>query len=315
MTAPGVTIRRMEEDDVPGCIRFWSDSHRDPDLKARVRHLLGQRPRLSVVAHMDEELCGWALVSYNGFTANVQRIDVTPADRQAGVGQALMAAIEDGARKAGARDVGLIAEESAIGFYERLGYAVTESRYAYKKLTPGRPAEAPEFSLAEARAVLRSTPGTLRSMLGALDEPWLSEIPAGEEWNPIDIVGHLISGEETDWMVRAEHLLNYGTDRPFEPFDREAMRADPAPRDMTALLEQFADLRVGNLERLRQLKPEDRLDRQGLHPSLGPVTLGQLLATWAAHDLSHIAQLSRVLAARYRDAVGPWRSYLSILDR
>ena len=305
----------MEEDDVPGCILLWSDSDREPDLKTRVRRLLAQRPRLSVVAEMEGELCGWALVSYNGFTANVQRIVVALSDRKTGVGQALMTAIERRSRDAGARDVSLVTEEGAIGFYERLGYAVTGSRHAFKKLAPSHTLKAAAFSLAEAQAVLSSTPATLHSMLGTLRAAWLSDIPAGEEWSPIDIVGHLISGEETDWMVRVRHLLKHGAGRPFDAFDREAMRASPEPKEMPALLERFAALRTDNLASLGALKIESKLSLPGRHPSFGDVTLGQLLATWAAHDLGHIAQLSRVLAARYRDAVGPWRSYLSILDR
>jgi ribosomal protein S18 acetylase RimI-like enzyme len=310
-----VTIRRMEEDDVPACILLWSEADREPDLKNRVRRLLAQRPRLSVVAEIEAEVCGWALVSYNGFSAHVQRIVVAMADRKTGVGQALMAGIEQRAGQAGARDVSLITEERAVGFYQRLGYAVTGSRYAFKKLSPGRPQAAAPFSLSEARTVLSSTPGTLHSMLGAVEASWLSDIPPGEEWSPMDVVGHLISGEETDWMVRVQHLLEHGAARPFEPFDREAMRSDPAPKGMPALLDRFEELRAVNLQRLGELKVESRLALTGLHPSLGDVTLGQLVAAWAAHDLGHLAQLSRILAARYRDAVGPWRSYLSILDR
>ncbi len=116
-------------------------------------------------------------------------------------------------------------------------------------------------------------------------------------------------------MVRVRHLIKHGTDRPFDSFNREAMRASPAPKQMPALLDRFAKLRAHNLQQLSELNIGSSLSLPGLHPALGDVTLGQLLATWAAHDLGHIAQLSRVLAARYRDAVGPWRSYLSILDR
>jgi ribosomal protein S18 acetylase RimI-like enzyme len=313
----GVTVRTMEEDDLQACLSMWAEG-KDADAAARARHLLAQRPRLSVVAETPTGVIGWALVSFNGFSAYVQRIHVGSADRDDGVGRAILTGIEDRARRVGAAKVALVSAEDTVGFYEHLGYAVTRSRYGYKTLAPsGRAAVSANFDLGEAVRVLRSTPDTLRSMLGSLPDAWLASIPAGEEWSPVDTVGHLISGEETDWMVRVEHLLRYGQSRAFEPFIREAMRDDaPGPGDMSELLGRFAALRMANLDRLKSLGlGVNDMQKMGHHPSFGDVSLGELLSTWAVHDLSHIAQLSRVLAARYRNAVGPWRSYLAILDR
>lgn len=312
-----VLVRRMEEDDLPGCLSLWSDSSREKDLAVRARTLLAQRPRLSVVAELDGRLCGWALVSYNGFSAFIQRIVVAFANREAGVGGLLLEAIEDAAWDAGARDVSLISEESAVAFYERCGYAVTGSRFAYKLLAPvDQKTEAQAFDLEEAMGILTSTPATLKSMLGGLAESWVVTVPPGEDWSPVDVVGHLIAGEVEDWIVRARHILEHGPATPFHPFDRESMRSEAETPRLPDLLDRFDALRAQNISALQalELSAED-LQREGAHPSLGTVTLGELLATWAVHDLSHIAQLSRMLSARYRNAVGPWRSYLAILDR
>ena len=126
----------------------------------------------------------------------------------------------------------------------------------------------------------------------------------------------LIQGERTDWITRTEHILARGADLPFVPFDREAMLRDGTGRSLAELLDTFATLRTSSLARLAALRltPAD-LDRPGLHPALGPVTLGQLLATWVAHDLGHLAQIARVLGKRYRETVGPWREFLPFLDR
>lgn len=172
------------------------------------------------------------------------------------------------------------------------------------------------FDLSEAIAVLARAPATYRALLYGLPEPWISATEGANSWSPYDIIGHLIHGERTDWMVRARHILTHGETAPFAPFDREAMRAASPRRTLAGLLDTFETLRAENLAALRGLHLTDaELARPGRHPALGRVTLGQLLATWVAHDLNHLAQVSRVMGKRYRGLVGPWRAYLPMLDR
>ena len=170
------------------------------------------------------------------------------------------------------------------------------------------------LQLAEAVALLDRTPAVLRSMLAGLPVEWTSYAPQEGSWSPYDVVGHLLHGERTDWIPRLRVILEHGTSRPFTPFDREGMRG--SAEDLGALLDAFAEARAQSLRDLdaAALTPAD-LDRRGLHPGLGEVTLGALVASWAVHDLSHIAQTAEAMAKRYRDAVGPWRAYLPVLDR
>ena len=136
-----------------------------------------------------------------------------------------------------------------------------------------------------------------------------------DTWSPFDVVGHLIHGEETDWLPRAKLILAHGNTRPFVKFDRFAQFEASAGRTLDALLDEFADRRRRNLADLAALGVSDAdLDRRGLHPELGPVTMRQLLATWVAHDLDHVVQISRVLARQYSDEVGPWRAYLRVIS-
>jgi DinB superfamily len=162
--------------------------------------------------------------------------------------------------------------------------------------------------------VLSRTPVVLRSLLEDLPECWIRGTEGPDTWSPFDIVGHLIHGERTDWMVRTEVLLAHGESRPFTPFDRVAMFEASRGKNLHQLLDLFAELRAANLLRLEslQLQAED-FERRGRHPELGACTLGQLLATWVAHDLSHIAQIARVMGRQYSEAVGPWRAYLPML--
>jgi DinB superfamily len=171
------------------------------------------------------------------------------------------------------------------------------------------------FVLGEAIEILARTPATLDAMLRGLPAAWIGANEGGDTWSAFDVVGHLIHGEQTDWMPRAKIILEHGDARPFEKFDRLAQFKAPAPRTLGSLLDEFAALRRRNLDDLRALAltPAD-FDRPGRHPELGPVTLGQLLATWTAHDLDHVMQISRVLARQYSDAVGPWRAYLRIIS-
>ena len=171
-----------------------------------------------------------------------------------------------------------------------------------------------EFSLDEAIAVLTRTPATLNALLRGLPNIWLRCSEGKDTWSAFDIVGHLICGERTDWMPRMRILLGNGEARPFDPFDRFAQLQDSQAKSMEQLLDDFVRLRSENLVALRamNLQPED-LTRRGRHPALGVVTLSELLATWAVHDLTHVHQLSRVMAHQYRSAVGPWSAYLGVL--
>lgn len=171
-----------------------------------------------------------------------------------------------------------------------------------------------EFSLAEASAVLARTPATLDTLLRGLPQIWVRCNEGEDTWSAFDIVGHLIVGERTDWMPRARVILEKGEARPFDPFDRFAQEKESQGKSLEQLLDEFALLRGENLAALQalNLQPED-LARRGRHPALGVVTLSELLATWAVHDLTHLHQLSRVMAHQYLDAVGPWSAYLGVL--
>lgn len=173
-----------------------------------------------------------------------------------------------------------------------------------------------ELTIDDAVAVLQRTPGALTALLEDLPGNWTEVDEGPETFSPLDVPGHLIDGEEHDWIPRARIILEHGEGRPFDPFDRFAFRERYAALDLGERLELFGRKRAENLAALREfeLGPEG-LARRGTHPELGAVTLGQLLATWVAHDLAHVAQVVRVMAKAYREAVGPWGAYLSILSR
>jgi hypothetical protein len=172
------------------------------------------------------------------------------------------------------------------------------------------------YRIADAVPVLRRTPVVLRAWLRGLPEAWTRATEGPGTWSPFDVVGHLIHGERTDWIPRTEHILRRGEAVPFEKFDREAMFAASRGATLDGLLDTFERLRGESLERLQALDLTDvDLARAGLHPAFGRVTLGQHLATWVAHDLSHLSQVARVMAHQYAAAVGPWRAYLSVLGR
>jgi hypothetical protein len=170
-------------------------------------------------------------------------------------------------------------------------------------------------NLDEAVAVLQRTPAILDAMLRGLPPGWIAAHEGGETWSPFDVLGHLIHGDRTDWLARIRIILDHGEGRPFEKFDRFAQFEESKDRTLDELLDEFAALRRDNLAQLAspRLSPSD-LGRKGLHPSLGPVTLGHLLATWVAHDLDHIVQIARVMARQYSDEVGPWRAYLRVIS-
>lgn len=171
-----------------------------------------------------------------------------------------------------------------------------------------------EFQLEHAVEVLKKTPSTLHSLLGVLSEPWVLKNEGPNTWSPYDVVGHLIHGEETDWIPRINIILEHGAAKPFTPFDRFAFFQKSKGKTLHQLLEAFETLRKKNLRELESLalKPH-RFELEGTHPEFGTVTLGQLIATWVVHDLSHIQQVVRAMAHQYDDAVGPWKKYLSIL--
>ncbi|HEX6575391.1 MAG TPA: DinB family protein [Gemmatimonadaceae bacterium] len=173
-----------------------------------------------------------------------------------------------------------------------------------------------DFELEQAFAILERTPATLRSMLSGLGPEWIEQNEGPDTWSPYDIVGHLIHGESTDWIARARIILAQGENRAFTPFDRTAMFEESKGKTLEQLLDEFEKAREKNLRVARGWNLSDKqLQLEGIHPKFGAVTLRQLLSTWAAHDLSHIAQIARVMAKQYRDAVGPWREYLPIMDR
>ena len=169
--------------------------------------------------------------------------------------------------------------------------------------------------IAETTAVLRRTPDVLRSLLVGLPETWTDTPDSADGWRPRDVVGHLITGEQTDWIARTRRILEKGTSVPFDPFDRTSMLDRDAGVPLDDLVERFAALRAENLVILSDLATDADLDRRGLHPSLGEVTLRELLATWAVHDLDHIGQIHAGLAGSHDAAVGPWKEYLGILLR
>lgn len=173
-----------------------------------------------------------------------------------------------------------------------------------------------EPMLTEVAAVLSRSPATLRALLDGIPEALLTNRGAKDAFSALDVLGHLIHGERTDWVPRIKLILSCGDARPFVPFDRLGFQAAIRGRSAKDLLEEFESLRSINLAYLRELSlTSDQLSLRGKHPELGPVTLGQLLATWVVHDLNHIGQVVGVMSQRYAEAVGPWKRYLGILNR
>jgi DinB family protein len=173
-----------------------------------------------------------------------------------------------------------------------------------------------DFKLADGMAILERTPRAFRAMLEGLSPVWTDATEGPDTWSPYVIVGHLIHAERTDWIPRAQIILAQGPQRRFTPYDRFAQFHESQGKTLAGLLDEFARLRTENLATLAGWRlTEPQLELQGEHPEFGLVSLRQLLATWVAHDLGHVAQTARVMAKQYRDAVGPWRAYLPVLDR
>lgn len=173
-----------------------------------------------------------------------------------------------------------------------------------------------DFDLKTGTMVLERTPGTLRAMLAGVSPAWFDATEGPETWSPYDVVGHLIHGERTDWIPRAQIILAQGDNRRFTPYDRFAQFRESQGKSLPHLLDEFATLRAENVRTLNgwQLTNE-QLALTGEHPAFGSVTLRQLLSAWVTHDLGHIVQVARVMAKQYRDAIGPWREYLKVVDR
>ena len=172
-----------------------------------------------------------------------------------------------------------------------------------------------KYKLEEAVTILSKTPKLLHLLLEGLDEEWLKSNEGPDTWSPFDILGHLIHGENTDWIPRARIILSDRKDKTFEPFDRFAQFEISKDKTILELLDRFEDLRQANIEKLKSWDlTEEQLRLIGLHPELGEVTLKQLLATWMVHDLTHIRQIVSVMAKQQTENVGPWKEYLSILQ-
>ena len=173
-----------------------------------------------------------------------------------------------------------------------------------------------EFSLPNSLEILQRTPETLYRLLYNLPEAWTSVNEGGQTWSAYDVVGHLIHGDQTDWMTRAELIVSNQADKNFAPFDRFAQFENSKGKSLNQLLDEFKAVRAANMEKLQRLAISvDDLNKTGIHPTFGLVTLSQLLATWVVHDLDHLSQISRVLAKQYKEEVGPWIEFLKIVKQ
>ncbi len=172
-----------------------------------------------------------------------------------------------------------------------------------------------QFDLNKSVEVLERTPAVIESMLSGLSEDWIHQNEGGDSWSPYDIVGHYIHGEKTDWIPRMDIILSGDDKKVFEPFDRFAQFSNSKGKSLSDLLGEFRNLRQKNITYLRSKNlTEEQLNWKALHPELGEASLSQLLSSWVAHDLNHIAQISRVMAFQYKAAVGPWQAFMGILN-
>lgn len=174
--------------------------------------------------------------------------------------------------------------------------------------------QAMDFSLELGEEVLRRTPGVLRAMLSDLSDDWTAGDEGPDTWSPYQVVGHLTYIEECDWIDRTRLILEHGTERVFEPVDREAGFTRFRGWKLSDLLDRFDSVRTSNLKTLEALVEVGDLGRRGVHPKFGEVTVSQLLATWVVHDLNHLGQTVKTMAKQYSEAVGPWREFLPIID-
>ncbi|RKE98977.1 DinB family protein [Ichthyenterobacterium magnum] len=172
------------------------------------------------------------------------------------------------------------------------------------------------YTIKNALEILKQTPKTLKSFLVNLSDDWIYCNEGNDTWSAFDIVGHLIHGEKTDWIPRLEIIMNASENKTFTPYNRFAQFEDSKGKTLAELLAEFSELRKNNIIYLKSLNLfEEQLDLKGIHPELGEVTLRQLLASWVTHDLGHMAQIARVMAKQYKNEVGPWAAYITILNK
>lgn len=172
-----------------------------------------------------------------------------------------------------------------------------------------------KFDLLKSISVLERTPKTLQTLLEGQHQDWTHQNEGGDSWSPYDVIGHLVHGEKTDWLPRIMIILNESDQKTFSPYDRFAQFKMNQGKSLNDLLLEFQELRASNIRRLQDLGLTDfDLEKEGIHPELGPVTMKNLIAAWVVHDMGHIAQVSRVMAKQYKNEVGPWPKYLTILN-
>ena len=171
------------------------------------------------------------------------------------------------------------------------------------------------YSKEQGIEILERTPAILKSLLANISQDWVMNNEGADTFSPYDVVGHLIHGEKTDWVVRAKIILEHGVNKPFEPYDRFAQYEESKGKTLGQLLDEFEKIRKENVGWLQSIQlTEDDLERKGMHPVLGEVTLRNLLSTWVVHDLTHIAQITRVMAKQYKEEMGPWPQFFRILQ-
>jgi hypothetical protein len=172
-----------------------------------------------------------------------------------------------------------------------------------------------KYSFERSIEILERTPGVIRELLSGIGEEWIMANEGPETFSPYDVIGHLIHGEKTDWVPRAKIILEHGLSKPFIPYDRFAQFEASKGKSVYQLLDEFETIRRENMKWFRSVSlAESDLDKKGMHPGLGEVSLRNLLATWVVHDLTHIAQVGRVMAKQYKEEMGPWPAYFRILD-
>ena len=172
-----------------------------------------------------------------------------------------------------------------------------------------------KYSLERSYEILDRTPAVLQSLLAGLPDDWVMPNEGPETYSPYDVVGHLIHGEKKDWTARTKMILEFGNTQTFVRWNREAMYEESEGKTLQQLLDEFAEIRKENMGWFKALNlTENDLDKKGMHPVLGEVSLRNLLATWVVHDLTHIAQITRVMAKQYKSEMGPWTEFFRILN-